>query len=79
MSAAEQLIEDVIFWEKHTEIQDSLEMTLRQKYIVISVDPKEKDGIRAVIAFFITANMDSVDNYRTLKDELDKQFSIIYK
>lgn len=81
MSASEQLIEDVIFWEKHTEIQDSLEMTLRQKYIVKSKDenPREKDGILSVIRFFIGAQMDKEDNYRELKNNIETHFYIRYK
>ena len=77
--ASKQLIEDVIFWEKHTEIYDSLEKTLREKYVITPIDKKEKDGIRAVISFFISANMDNVDDYRTLGDEVKKQFNIQYR
>jgi len=32
--AAEELINTVIFWEKHTEIYDSLEKTLNEKFHV---------------------------------------------
>lgn len=81
MTASEQLIEDVIFWEKHTEIYDSLEKTLRDKYVVKSKDenPREKDGILSVIRFFIGAQMDNVDNYRTLKNDIENHFYIKYK
>ena len=32
--ATEELIDTVIFWEKHTEIYDSLEKTLNEKFFV---------------------------------------------
>ena len=81
MSPAEQLIEDVIFWEKHTEIYDSLEKTLRNKYIISTKEenPPEKDGILAIIRFFIGAQVDNTDNYRVLKDDIEREFQIKIK
>ena len=32
--ATEELINTVIFWEKHTEIYDSLEKTLKEKFFI---------------------------------------------
>ena len=36
--ASKQLIEDVIFWEKHTEIYDSLEKTLAPVLVLLLSD-----------------------------------------
>jgi hypothetical protein len=33
--AAEQLLNTVIFWEKHSEIYDSLEKILNEKFILV--------------------------------------------
>ena len=39
----------------------------------------EKDGILAVIRFFIGAQMDNADNYRVLKDDIEREFEIKIK
>lgn len=68
-----ELIEDVIFWEKHTEIYDSLEKFLEEKYIVTK---KGKKAIRDIISEFMAAQMDQAEDFRTLEPKLVEQFDI---
>jgi hypothetical protein len=71
--AALELIEDVIFWEKHTEIYDSLEKFLGDRYIVTK---EGKNAIREIISEFINAQMDQAENFRTLEPNFAKHFDI---
>jgi hypothetical protein len=81
-NATLELIEDLIFWEKHTEIYESLEEILRKKYIVTRIPAVEehelfqKDGIRDIISYFIGAEMDKEDNFRQLEGDVSKKFNI---
>ena len=68
-----ELIEDVIFWEKHTEIYDSLEKFLEEKYIVTK---EGKKAIRNIISEFMAAQMDRAEDFRTLESKLAEQFDI---
>lgn len=68
-----ELIEDVIFWEKHTEIYDSLEKFLEDKYIVTR---EGKSSIRDIISEFMDAQMDQAEDFRTLEPKLVEQFDI---
>jgi hypothetical protein len=84
-SPALELIEDVIFWEKHTEIYESLESILRNKYIVSRVKSKEEhevlesDGIRDIISYFINAEMEQEDDFRELESDISQKFNITKK
>jgi hypothetical protein len=84
-SVALELIEDVIFWEKHTEIYDSLEETLRRKYNIKRKELVEnhevfiKDGIRDIISYFIGAEMEKEDDFRTREEDIKKKFEITKK
>lgn len=66
---AAELIEDVIFWEKHTEIYESLEQILNDKYIILS---DGKKATREVINVFMSAQMEKADDLRTLESEVAK-------
>lgn len=66
---AAELIEDVIFWEKHTEIYESLEQILNDKYIILS---DGKKATREVINVFMGAQMEKADDLRILEPEVAK-------
>jgi len=68
-SIAAELIEDVIFWEKHTEIYESLEQILNDKYIILA---DGKKATREVINVFMSAQMEREDDLRILEPEVAK-------
>jgi len=78
-STALELIEDVIFWEKHTEIYDSLESILRKKYRISTKDSEAKtqiDGVRFLLQTICEARIESPDKLRSLQPELTEKFII---
>jgi len=78
-STALELIEDVIFWEKHTEIYDSLESILRKKYRISTKDSEAKtqiDGVRFLLQTICEARIESPDKLRSLEPELTEKFII---
>lgn len=78
-SIAAELIEEVIFWEKHTEIYESLESTLRSKYNVRTKDSEaltKKDGIKFLLETICEARMESPDELRKLEPVLTDKFII---
>jgi len=78
-SIALELIEDVIFWEKHTEIYESLESILRKKYRICTKDSEaktQKDGVRFLLQTICEARMESADKLILLEPELSQKFII---
>jgi hypothetical protein len=73
------LLEDVIFWEKHTEIYDSLESILRKKYRISTKDSEAKtqmDGVRFLLRTICEARIETADKLRSLEPELTEKFII---
>lgn len=73
----EELINDVIFWEKHTEIYTSLETILSRKYIIEEKDvtnPK-RSGVKRLIDEIVSARMDLAE-YPTLVKPLSEKFTV---
>jgi len=73
------LLEDVIFWEKHTEIYQSLESFIRERYKVIPKNPEKKgnrDGVRFLLETICEARIESSDKLRYLEPELTEKFII---
>ncbi len=73
------LLEDVIFWEKHTEIYQSLESFIRERYKVRTKDSEAKftrDGIRHLLDTICEARIESSDKLRYLEPELTEKFII---
>jgi hypothetical protein len=78
-SIALELIEDVIFWEKHTEIYESLESILRRKYRISTKNTEAKtqmDGVRFLLQTICAARIESEDKLRYLEPELSRKFII---
>jgi len=78
-SIAAELIEDIIFWEKHTEIYESLESILRSKYNIRTKDSEaltKKDGIKFLLETVCEARMESAEELRKLEPELTDKFII---
>jgi hypothetical protein len=74
-----ELIETVIFWEKHTEIYDSLESIIRKKYRISSKDSEAKtqmDGVRFLLQTICEARIESPDKLRSIEPELTQKFII---
>lgn len=73
------LLETIIFWEKHTEIYESLESMLRKKYRVRTKDSEAQtkmDGIKFLLQTVCAAQMESADELRKLEPELTEKFII---
>ena len=62
-----ELIETVIFWEKHTEIYDSLEKFLEDRYLVAR---EGKNAVKEIISVFMAAQMDQAEDFRKLDPKL---------
>lgn len=71
-----ELIETVIFWEKHTEIYDSLEKFLEDRFIVIKEDKK---AVKEIISVFMAAQMDQAEDFRQLDPKLFENYTITKK
>jgi hypothetical protein len=71
-----ELIEAVIFWEKHTEIYDSLEKFLEDRFIVTKDDKK---AIKEIISEFVAAHMDQAKDFRKLDPNIFEKYTIIKK
>lgn len=77
---ASELIEDIIFWEKHTEIYESLESIIRSRYNVRTKDSEalaKKDGIKFLLDTVCEARMESPDELRKLEPVLTDKFIIV--
>lgn len=79
MKEAIQLLEDVIFWEKHTEIYESLEATLRKKYFIKPKVDNKRDSVKLLLDTICSAQMDKIDDLRTLAPEINEKFLITCK
>lgn len=74
-----ELLENVIFWEKHPEIYQSLESFIRERYKVIpkNLEKKEvRDGVRFLLETICEARIESSDKLRYLEPELSEKFTI---
>jgi len=71
-----ELIETVIFWEKHTEIYDSLEKFLEDRYIVAR---EGKNAVKEIISVFMAAQMDQAEDFRKLDPKLFENYTITKK
>lgn len=74
-----ELIEDIIFWEKHTEIYQSLESFLSERYKVTLVDLEKKhskNGVRFLLDTVCAARMENAEKLRNLEPELTEKFII---
>lgn len=71
-----ELIETVIFWEKHTEIYDSLEKFLEDRFIVTKEDKK---AIKEIISEFMAAQMDQAEDFRELDPKIFEKYTITKK
>ena len=71
-----ELIEDVIFWEKHTEIYDSLEKFLEDRYIITK---EGNNGVKDIISIFMAAQMDQAEDFRKLDLTKFEKYTIIKK
>jgi TPP-dependent pyruvate/acetoin dehydrogenase alpha subunit len=71
-----ELIETVIFWEKHTEIYDSLEKFLEDRFIVTKEDKK---AIKEIISEFMAAQMDQAEDFRQLDPKIFEKYTITKK
>jgi hypothetical protein len=71
-----ELIEDVIFWERHTEIYDSLEKFLGDRYIVTKEGMK---AIKGIISEFMAAQMDQAEDLRKLDPKIFEKYIITKK
>ncbi len=67
------LIETVIFWEKHTEIYDSLEKFLEDRFTVIK---DGKKAIKEIISVFMAAQMDQAEDFRKLDPKIFEPYTI---
>ena len=70
------LIETVIFWEKHTEIYDSLEKFLEDRYIVTK---EGKKAVKEIISEFMAAQMDQAEDLRKLDPKIFEKYTITKK
>lgn len=70
------LVETVIFWEKHTEIYDSLEKFLEDRYIVTK---EGKKAVKEIISEFMAAQMDQAEDFRQLDSKIFEKYRIIKK
>ncbi len=68
-----ELIETVIFWEKHTEIYDSLEKFLEDRFSIIK---EGKKAVKEIISVFMAAQMDQAEDFRKLDSKLFESYTI---
>lgn len=73
---AEKLLEEVIFWERHPEIYESLESIIRTNYHIKSKINDKKDGVRLLLDVLVEAKMDKNENLRNLVPMITENFEI---
>jgi hypothetical protein len=71
-----ELIETVIFWEKHTEIYDSLEKFIGDRYVVYKKGKGGKGPVRELISEFINAQMEREDDFRKLDPKIFEKYTV---
>jgi hypothetical protein len=75
---SQKLLEDIVHWEHHTQINQSLESIIRENYDVID-NFAVGDGVISLLNYICSKNFKEPEDIFRLKEDIDYMYTISKK